>query len=175
MKRALNTFADIHAHSRVGENVLTSAEPDAPRNANGWYSVGIHPWRTEEPIPDALWDSLEAALGEPNVVAVGECGLDKLRGGSPATQEAVFLRQAELSEKYELPLIIHCVGRYGRLMELHRKLSPRQLWVVHGFRGKPELARQLAAQGIAVSIGAHPRPDISRIVPPHLLFSETDT
>lgn len=46
-------------------------------------------------------------------LAVGEAGLDKLAVAPMRLQVAVFKEQVELSEKYELPLIIHCEG-YGR-------------------------------------------------------------
>ena len=110
---------------------------------------------------------------DPRVVAVGEAGLDAVRGGDAAIQEDVFVRQALLAEKVEKPLVVHCVRRYGRILELHKAISPRQLWIIHGFRGKPELARQLSAAGIGISL-ALPRPEIEAIVPPSLLFHETD-
>jgi len=140
---------------------------------SAWYSVGIHPWSTVCEVPDELFDRLSTMVADPRVVAVGEAGLDALRGGPTERQEAVFLRQAAIAEKAGKPLVVHCVRRYGRLMELHKAFSPQQLWIVHGFRGKPELARQLVAAGIGISLG-EPRADIEAVVPPRLLFFETD-
>lgn len=176
MTTDLHLFDDIHTHGHTGPSVVCSIEPSeemtgAPGSV--WYSVGVHPWSTVADIPDALFDRLEALAADPRVVAVGEAGLDALRGGPAERQESVFMRQASIAEKVGKPLIVHCVRRYGRLMELHRAFSPRQLWIVHGFRGKPELARQLAAAGIGISLG-EARPDIESVVPPALLFRETD-
>lgn len=172
----LHSFADIHTHSHTGPDVVRSIEPTEQLTGDyghAWYSAGIHPWSTVSAVSDDTFGRLETMAADPRVVAVGEAGLDALRGGDAAVQEAIFVRQAVLAEKVEKPLVIHCVRRYGRILELHKALAPRQLWVIHGFRGKPELARQLSAAGIGISIAA-PRPDIESIVPPHLLFHETD-
>lgn len=176
MSRDIRSFADIHSHRCSGPDVVRSVEPGDPMPGSYgtvWYSVGIHPWNTGSAVGEAEYAELERLAADPRVVAVGECGLDALRGGASDVQEAAFLRQAAIAEKVAKPLIIHCVRRYGRLMELHHELKPRQLWIVHGFRGKPELARQLAAAGIGISLGI-PRPDIAAVVPPPLLFAETD-
>ena len=123
--------------------------------------------------PDT-WCLLEEALADPRVIAVGEAGLDRHRGGTPAVQEEVFRRQALLAEKYRMPLIIHCVGRYGRLMELKKELVPAQPWIIHGFTGKPELARQLVAAGFGISLGHRSAPTLREIIPAEHRFEETD-
>lgn len=172
----LHRFADIHTHGRTGPSMVCSIGPDEPLAGDygsAWYSVGIHPWNTAGDVPDELFDRLEAMVADARVVAVGEAGLDALRGGPAERQEAIFMRQAAIAEKVGKPLVVHCVRRYGRLMELHRAFGPRQLWIVHGFRGKPELARQLAAAGMGISLGGA-RPDIEAVVPAGLLFRETD-
>lgn len=176
MKPDIHDFADIHTHGRTGPDMVCSIEPGTPMSGDYgsvWYSAGIHPWSTVKEIPEDSFKLLEAMASDPRVVAIGEAGLDALRGGPAERQEAVFMRQAALAEKAEKPLVIHCVRRYGRLMELHKAFRPQQLWIVHGFRGKPELARQLAAAGIGISLG-EARLDIEAVVPAGLLFRETD-
>ncbi len=173
----LHSFDDIHAHSTTGPHVLTSVEPCQPREGSlgqAWYSVGIHPWNTDSEIAPDTWCLLEEALADPRVIAVGEAGLDRHRGGTPAVQEEVFRRQALLAEQYRMPLIIHCVGRYGRLMELKKELVPAQPWIIHGFTGKPELARQLVAAGFGISLGQRSAPTLREIIPAEHRFEETD-
>lgn len=172
----LHSFADIHAHTRIAPDTVCSVEPGAPMPGpygEAWYSVGIHPWSTDKIVSDETLAALDALAADPRVVAIGEAGLDALRGGPQDYQEKIFLHQAALAESTGKPLVVHCVRRYGRLMELHRELRPSQLWVVHGFSGKPELARQLSAAGIGISLRS-PRPDIEAIVPSTLLFHESD-
>lgn len=71
-------------------------------------------------------------------------------------------------------MIIHCVRRYGRIMALRKELNARQRWIIHGFRGKPELARQLLAAGFDISIGTKFNPEVPGAVPSGHLFHETD-
>jgi TatD DNase family protein len=70
--------ADAHAAGvermiTVGTDVATSAEgiAVAGRHEGVWATVGLHPHDAVQGL-----DGLEALLGSPEVVAVGECGLD---------------------------------------------------------------------------------------------------
>lgn len=172
----LHSFADIHCHSSIGPDRVTSIEPDfeiTTEVGQAWYSVGIHPWNTVQPIADEMFEKLEEIAADNRVVAIGECGLDALRGGESEIQEECFVRQIEIAEKVGKPVIIHCVRRIAELLRI-RKSHPSGLWILHGFRGKPETARQLAAAGIAISLG----PAISREkysdISDDLIFRETD-
>lgn len=173
----LSHFKDIHTHGRTGADIICSVEPCeglTGQYGTAWFSVGIHPWSTVEHIDAATWDALEKLAADSRVVAIGEAGLDKHRGGSQAYQEEVFLRHVQLSEKLRKPLVIHCVSRYGRMLELRQNLNPTQLWIIHGFSGKPELARQLVAAGFGISLGHRAAPALAATVPPNRLFHETD-
>lgn len=181
MKPSPHYFEDIHSHTRKGERVLTSVDiasesvPPICPPRQCWLSVGIHPWSTAGELDErALLFRLDMLSKEPAVAAIGEAGLDALRGGDKELQERLFIAQAEIAERAGLPLIVHCVRRYGRLLELHRQLAPKQLWIVHGFRGKAELARQLVAEGIGISFGSKYNPEAFAAVPPRLRFRESD-
>ena len=117
---------------------------------------------------------LAEQASDPRVDAIGEAGLDALRGGDILYQEETFKKQVEISEQLGKPMIIHCVRAFDRLLRLRKELRPSQLWIVHGFRGKPELARQLVDAGCAISLGKKFNPDVRAIVPPQLLFRESD-
>ena len=113
---ALSAFSDIHTHGRTGADIICSIEPgDAEileRSIPGraWFSVGIHPWSTGVSIPESTFELLDKLSSDERVAAIGEAGLDALRGGEASYQEEVFLRQAALAEKVRKPLIsIVCV------------------------------------------------------------------
>ena len=89
-------------------------------------------------------------------------------------QVAVFKEQVELSEKYELPLIIHCVKAMDELFALRKERAPKQPWIWHGFRGKPEQAKQLLQKGFYLSFGMHYSSEAMNVVPDSRLFLETD-
>lgn len=137
------------------------------------YSIGIHPWNAADATPEA-WATLERLARSPRVMAIGEAGLDTLRGPELATQEEAFIRQARLAEQVEKPLIIHAVHTIPQLIALRKRLKPRQRWIIHGFRGKPALAQELLRHGFDLSIGPQHNPDTLAEIPADRLFRETD-
>ncbi|MCH5221326.1 MAG: TatD family hydrolase [Muribaculaceae bacterium] len=173
----LAKFVDIHAHSRCAPDIICSVEPDFEiESAYGqaWYSVGIHPWSTVNEISAATIENLLIRSRDIRVVAIGECGLDKNRGGRPDYQEEIFRLHIDISESLQKPLIIHCVGRYGRLLDLYRETAPTQQWVIHGFSGKAELARQLIAAGFYISLGPRSNSSLRAIIPKERRYEESD-
>ncbi len=174
--KTLREFKDIHSHNRVpSDNRVISLDYDSDVPTEGYYSVGIHPWRTAEiDSLDDMMSSLAAKALKENVVAIGEAGLDRLRGADMDRQKEIFTAQARLAEQIGKPLVIHCVKAFDVLMALKKKLKPQQTWVVHGFRGKPETARQLLDAGISLSFGEKFNPDALRIVDDDRLYTETD-
>lgn len=118
--------------------------------------------------------ALENIADSSRITAIGECGLDRLRGADIKRQEHLFARHIRLSEQLRKPMIIHCVRAFDRLLHMHREYRPHQLWIVHGFRGKPQLASQLVDNGIAISLGERFNPQTANIIPAGYLFFETD-
>ena len=153
------TYFDIHTHHDV---------------ADAFCLVGIHPWYLTEENVTAQLEWLSEAVRQPGVVAVGECGLDKLKGPSLDIQQDVFRLCAELSERMSLPLIIHAVKCTDELLRIRKELRPRMPWVIHGFRGRREVAEVLLKQGFYLSFGEKYREDALRAVPLERLFIETD-
>lgn len=167
-------FRDIHTHNLdAGPDAIINLPFGADIPAEGAYSMGIHPWDTES-TTDADIERLAAIARDERIVAIGECGLDALRGATLDRQEQIFLQQAAISEAVGKPLIIHAVRTHGRIAELRRRLKPAQKWIIHGFRGKPQLARQLLDAGCDISLGALFNPAVPSVVPPGRLHAETD-
>ena len=149
--------------------------PDAAELRNDVaYSVGIHPWWTATAEWEDLMRGLYSWAEHPQVVRIGECGLDKLQGASVELQEQVFLMHVSLSERLKKPLTIHCVKAFDRLLALRKQLRPTQRWAIHGFRGKPELAQQLLAAGFDLSFGEHYNEAAYAFCPPTRRYRETD-
>ena len=144
-------------------------------NANAAHiSVGIHPWSLTLNNVDALLDVLYKTLKDKRVVALGEAGLDKLKGVGIEAQIAVFRREVTISEELKLPMVIHCVKAFNELIELKKVLRPRQPWIIHGFRGKKNMAVELLRHGFYLSFGSHFQEEAVRVVPFEHLFVETD-
>lgn len=155
--------------------------PHAPEGA--LYAAGIHPWWLAQPgfsLGDHL-AGLRLLLQQPEVVQLGECGFDTLQGDGPDrsaaplhVQEEAFVAQVELSEALGRPLTIHCVRAYDRLLRLAKELRPSQRWTLHGFRGRPALARQLLAAGFDLSFGPRRNEEAYALTPPDRRHDETD-
>ncbi|MBR1889660.1 MAG: TatD family hydrolase [Alloprevotella sp.] len=175
--------SDVHTHRQndLSANAIISLPCDILRQPENFhpveglhYSVGIHPWWTSEADIDDLWQNMLRLLVEPSVVAIGECGLDKLRGKELAVQELWFKRHILQSESMGIPLIIHCVRAYDRLLQIYKQVQPTQPWIVHGFRGGPQLAEQLLAAGMYLSFGRRFNKESYALTPPDRRFVESD-
>lgn len=173
-------FVDIHTHKRSETShpaIISLAFDDAEKVYNsqetGLYSIGIHPWDINESTDMSL-NKLEKYLRDKRFVALGECGLDKNSKASPENQQSVFCKQIEISERLQKPLIIHCVGCFNELFEIKKLMNPKQLWIIHGFRGKPQLATQALKNGCALSYGEYFNEGSVRVTPPESLYIETD-
>lgn len=176
--KPLSQYTDIHSHRRElatrGDTVV-SISPSDPMLPGGTYSVGIHPWATVEPVTLSELKRLVNVARDPRVVAVGECGFDRIRGGSIQNQAALFDFHARLAKELGKPLIIHAVRSDDLLLAAAKRHRPEPgTWIIHGFRGKPEAARRLLDAGFALSIGHRFNPDTLSFIPPERLYRETD-
>lgn len=178
---------DIHAHGidKLPTAIVSGsvAEINAllQQSAAGLLSVGVHPWRTAELTPEALEAELQevARLAQhPQVVAIGEAGLDTLRGASPELQMDALKVQIAISEQVGKPLVLHVVKSGNRIMELCKAMrrTLTQPWVWHGFRGGEAEARQFLALRPEnyISLGLHFNPAAARSIPADRLLVETD-
>lgn len=164
---------DFHHHGEISTGAVTSfsVEEEIPQG-EGFISVGIHPWKEFNAMDFVI---MESCLADKRVVAIGECGLDRVRGADLEIQKRIFMVQAQLSEKHRLPLVIHSVKTADLLIPLKKTFCPEMPWIIHGFRGKETLAEQLLRAGFYLSIGERFNPDAVRAIPSERLLLETDT
>ncbi|MFZ9886567.1 MAG: TatD family hydrolase [Myxococcota bacterium] len=148
-------------------------------------ALGLHPSN----VPSTAFSLqeklaiLEQKLGGEDIVALGECGLDR-RSGQPdlLCQRRAFTAQLRLARKYDLPILIHCVRAFGALLEvLDQERGSGLHGVVHGFTGAPETVQELVRRDIFISFGhrlCSPRAtkarEAAKVVPAHALLLETD-
>ncbi len=119
-----------HPHVRV----LSAGEVLQGRAPEGAFCAGVHPWDAEEVGEDVL-PRLAELLRHPGCAAVGEAGLDRARRVNWARQEAWFMRQWDLAEEHQLPLVLHVVRASSDLMAFLKRRRPRTPWLWHGFSG----------------------------------------
>ncbi len=166
-------ITDVHTHRPDAADAIISVSPGMAMRPGLAYSVGVHPWDAHA-FPDSRLGELERQLQQPQVVAVGETGLDARHPGMER-QLQLFERHIQLAEAFGKPLVIHCVGAWHHLLRLRREHPGGPAWIVHGFRGKPALARQLLDAGMFLSFGERFNPASVAITPADRLLVETDT
>lgn len=170
-------FFNIHTHSLVHpESEILAQSPDLfPSDKLPVYtSIGIHPWFLTEENAESQWKALQKQVSHPSVLAIGEGGLDKLKGPDMELQVKILKQQVALSEEKSLPLIIHCVKAFNELIQLKKELRPHQPWIIHGFRGKEALAIDCIRHGFYLSYGEHFQENALKATPQEKLFIETD-
>ncbi len=177
-------FVDIHTHSaKPQDDLLQIVNLDLEQSCSeeGFFSYGIHPWALDNAdfqVDEAL-NKLKENLQQPQVVALGEAGLDKFHADFER-QIKVFERQIVLSENLKKPMILHDVKSHNEIIALRKKHRAKQPWIVHGFNGTAQDAAQLTRQGIFLSVGEsllHPDRKIYnalKTIDLNYLFFETD-
>ena len=151
-------YVDIHTHTaKTADDLIQivnlDLEQDVPEQ--GYYSYGIHPWALDKADfqLEEAFALLEERLQSPNVLALGEAGLDKMHKESYEQQIAVFERQIELSEALQKPMILHDVKSHNEILALRKKHKAKQPWILHGFNGTEQDIKQLTGQGLYLSVG----------------------
>ncbi len=116
-----------------------------------YAAVGLHPSCLEN-LPENYFELVETAAENEKVVAIGECGLDYYYDEVPKdVQEKVFVEHIKLSQKLDLPLILHDRDAHGDMMDILRKYKPKA--VMHCFSGSVEMAKELVKMGIYIGMG----------------------
>lgn len=167
---------DIHTHREAPqpESVISCRPGEFSPIEGQLYSVGIHPWDVAQGITPDTWKQLEEALAHPQVVALGECGIDIPKGGALYKQMLALKKEIEMSESFGKPLILHNVKAQEMLIGIKKDIKPSQPWVVHGFRGKPTVAKMLTDAGMLLSFGERFNEATLASLDKELIFAETD-
>jgi TatD DNase family protein len=179
-------YIDIHTHDAqsikgvFSVSVLMAHEERMPEDIPGIiYTYGIHPWYLTDTNYKSLLNSVKDTVSNPRIIAIGEAGFDKIKGPDMELQHGVFEEQVIMAEEFKKPVVIHCVRAWNELLRAHKKLNPKMPWLVHGFRGKSDLAMQLISKGMYISfwfdfIVKPESSELLRSLPKERIFLETD-
>ena len=131
-------YVDAHSHQRNSDSevktFLSLNYPAANFPNDTLFHFGLHPWQADTFEAANFEHQLKLALQNPNFVALGECGLDKLKGPTLSQQKDVFRAQLELANKHQIGIIIiHCVRTYSDILEISDACSYRGVLVFHDF------------------------------------------
>jgi TatD DNase family protein len=183
-----------------GWDLATSrAGIDLARRLGVDTAAGLHPHLASE-VSEADRVELAQLARAPEVVAIGETGLDYDRAFSPRDTQLANLRwHIELAYETRKPLILHCRSAAGErdaqddlVRELREagvggsswreRFSGRPPAVLHSFSGPVDYGEACLALGCAVSIsglafrkGEEATAHVARLVPAERLLVETDS
>jgi len=112
-----------------------------------WATAGVHPHEARHGV-----DGLEDLLAAPEVVAVGEAGLDFHYDHSPRdVQRIAFAAQVDLANRHALPLVIHTREAWDETFALLDVEGIPARTVFHCFTGGPDEARAALERGALLS------------------------
>jgi TatD DNase family protein len=115
-------------------------------------AIGIHPHNAST-LDLAALDFLEKHARDPNVVALGEIGLDFFRNRSPREDQLrAFRAQLDLAESLKLPVIIHDRDAHAETLQILQEEKPPCGGVLHCFSGDIAMARACIDLGFLISI-----------------------
>ena len=129
VKKLINVGTDLETSRKV---ITFSQEfPDSV-----FSTAGVHPHEASKGL-----EGIKELLEDPNVVAVGECGLDYHYNHSPpAAQRTVFAEHIDLAHEFDLPLVIHARDAWDEIFDILKSKEPPSRTVFHCFTGGPKEA-----------------------------------
>lgn len=173
-------FINIHTHKIRHQGVeLYNGILDNENPENIKYSLGLHPWDIAKYDIENYLKALENKIGDINFIAIGEIGIDRAIKTPVELQKEVFIKQVELANKNNLPVIIHSVRAHSDILQIKKQFKKTTQWIIHGFNGNPIEVKQLTDNGICLSFGEAllNNPKIHEAItatPLEYLFLETD-
>jgi len=147
-----------------------------------YATAGVHPHHATELHEERL-SELEELARAPEVVAIGECGLDYFRDYAPrAAQREAFHRQLELAQRLGKPVFLHQRDAHEDFLAILTEHAPAWRGVAHCFTGTAAQLASYLALGLAIGItgwinderrGTHLLA-LMPSIPPGRLLLETD-
>jgi TatD DNase family protein len=137
--------------TRVKRHAALSAI--ATRFPDVFCSVGTHPHHAHEELDVTTAELVERARA-PEVVAIGEAGLDYHYDSSPReAQEQGFRNHIAASRETGLPLVIHSRDADADMADILEQETGKGAFpaVLHCFTGGRELAQRAVALGLYIS------------------------
>jgi len=140
-----STLCDVSRVEGLKAVILSGASLETSKNnlllakkyPRLYPAVGIHPQEIADDI-----NLLEELAKYPNVIAIGECGLEFLGNFDKEKQEKVFRKQIELAQKYDKPLIIHARKAMDETIQIlseYKKLRG----VIHCYSGGKKRVKKI--------------------------------
>lgn len=175
-------FYNVHTHHAITDKEVFCVEnisSEFNQDLTGRHvSVGLHPWYLDEGTWPEELTILQMNAAKSEVLAIGECGLDKLTAAAWDLQLKVFRQQIKLAEELNKPLIIHCVKAFQEVLTELRGVKVPVIF--HGINNKRTVMRPIIDSGHYLSFGKSLLSNIESVrdtfmaTPLDRIFLETD-
>lgn len=145
-------YYNVHTHSAHETSALCiqNFHDDFDRETTGKpVSMGLHPWFLSD--VEQQFSDLKRNASRPEVLAIGECGLDKLTATNWELQITAFQYQIALAQDLQKPLIIHCVRAFNEVLAQLKGVSVPV--VFHGVNNKWSHIEPVVKSGYYLSFG----------------------
>lgn len=149
---------------------------------NVYHTIGLSPSEVDKPLRD--WElSLKEGLTYPNVVAVGEIGLDYFhKYGDRNKQIEFFIKQLTIANDYHLPVVLHNRDAKDDMENILKSKLSSAGGVLHCFSEDYEYACKMIDLGLYISFAgnltyrnAKNLQEVAKKVPLDRLVVETDS
>ncbi|RZS57185.1 TatD family hydrolase [Sphaerotilus mobilis] len=121
------------------------------------YALGLHPLYVGDEAHDALDRlaiALRAAIDDPQLVAVGEIGIDAFVPGlDMALQAHFYAAQLDLALAFDLPVILHVRRSADLLLQQLRRRPRLRGGIAHAFNGSEQQAQAFVDRGFKLGFG----------------------
>ena len=182
-----NVFLNFHAHQQIpAENEIVIQSKFlhenliAQKSDKIFFTSGLHPWHADLLSIYEIRKRLEQLVNSNSVIAIGETGIDKLKGPDLEIQLRVFREHVQIAEEKRLPVIVHSVKTHNEILKIKKETSSNVPWVIHNFNGSKQMAFDLIDNGFYLSLSYQIGNNKSRLsnylkdLPIERLFLETD-
>jgi TatD DNase family protein len=171
MKKCLNSgmgMINVGTNFKSSEKCIKIAE----EYSSSFAAIGLHPTniisvlknKEDQKVDEGFledgfdYEAYKELAKSKKVVAIGECGLDywyRPKGTAKKEkfkeeQKQVFIKQLDLAEELDLPVIIHCRLAFDDVFEILSKRKVRG--VLHCFTGTKEEAEKFLSLGFYFGI-----------------------
>lgn len=145
----------------------------------GLHAKAFHPWELPQDFDRKVFDQkfLELKASAKDIIAVGECGLDRVHEGiaSIADQIYVLEKHFEWAEQENLPLIIHSVRTHSDILGLLKRRKFKGVFMLHAFHGNEVEMHEYLKYDVYFTYGAKilKNDQMLKITPRERLLLET--
>ncbi len=151
----------------------------AEQYPNIYATIGAHP---DECNQDIDLSFIKKLAQNKKVVAIGEIGLDyHYETTQKEMQEKYFIKQIELANELNLPVSIHSRDADMDMLEILKKHTISNNFVMHCFSSSVEIAKEILKLGGYISLAgpvtfknAKGLLEVAKMIPENRLLIETD-